>query len=76
MKQRAGRSTVRESGTLTSLSSTKPTARFTRNTGEIFHYFDSLLLGLTATPREDQVDKNTYELFGLEAGCADRRLRA
>jgi type I restriction enzyme, R subunit len=35
--------------------------------GEIFRYFDSLLLGLTATPR-DQVDKNTYDLFDLEPG--------
>jgi type I restriction enzyme, R subunit len=34
---------------------------------EIFRYFDSLLIGLTATPRE-QVDKNTYELFDLEQG--------
>ena len=34
---------------------------------EIFRYFDSLLVGLTATPRE-QVDKNTYELFDLESG--------
>ncbi|MGC4032205.1 MAG: DEAD/DEAH box helicase family protein [Tepidisphaeraceae bacterium] len=33
----------------------------------IFQYFDSLLVGLTATPRE-QVDKNTYDLFGLPAG--------
>ncbi len=33
----------------------------------IFDYFDSLLVGLTATPRED-VDKNTYELFQLEGG--------
>jgi type I restriction enzyme, R subunit len=31
----------------------------------IFEYFDSLLLGLTATPRSD-VDKNTYQLFNLE----------
>lgn len=31
----------------------------------IFAYFDSLLIGLTATPRED-VDKNTYDLFGLD----------
>lgn len=31
----------------------------------IFRYFDSLLLGLTATPKSD-VDKNTYELFELE----------
>ncbi|MCL7744256.1 DEAD/DEAH box helicase family protein [Guyparkeria hydrothermalis] len=35
--------------------------------GEIFRYFDSLLVGLTATPRE-QVDKNTYDLFELEPG--------
>ena len=35
--------------------------------GAIFRYFDSLLVGLTATPRE-QVDKNTYSLFGLETG--------
>jgi type I restriction enzyme R subunit len=35
--------------------------------GEIFEYFDSLLVGLTATPR-DEVDKNTYDLFRLEQG--------
>ena len=35
--------------------------------GAIFRYFDSLLVGLTATPRE-QVDKNTYDLFGLPKG--------
>ena len=33
----------------------------------IFEYFDSLLMGLTATP-EDEVDKNTYDLFDLETG--------
>lgn len=33
----------------------------------IFDYFDSLLLGLTATPRE-QVDASTYELFNLPKG--------
>ena len=33
----------------------------------IFEYFDSLLIGLTATPK-DEVDKNTYRLFGLENG--------
>ena len=33
----------------------------------IFQYFDSLLVGLTATPRE-QVDKNTYDLFELQHG--------
>ena len=35
--------------------------------GDIFKYFDSLLVGLTATPR-DQVDKSTYELLELEGG--------
>ena len=35
--------------------------------GAIFRYFDSLLVGLTATPR-DQVDRNTYELFDVEPG--------
>lgn len=35
--------------------------------GAIFEYFDSLLLGLTATPKTE-VDRNTYELFGLEPG--------
>ena len=33
----------------------------------IFKYFDSLILGLTATPREE-VDKSTYELFELPKG--------
>jgi type I restriction enzyme R subunit len=33
----------------------------------IFDYFDSLLVGLTATPR-DEVDRNTYNLFDLEPG--------
>ena len=33
----------------------------------IFDYFDSLLVGLTATPR-DEVDRNTYSLFELENG--------
>jgi type I restriction enzyme, R subunit len=35
--------------------------------GAIFRYFDSLLVGLTATPRE-QVERNTYRLFDLEPG--------
>ena len=35
--------------------------------GAIFRYFDSLLVGLTATPRE-QVDRNTYALFDLDPG--------
>ncbi len=33
----------------------------------IFEYFDSLLVGLTATPK-DEVDRNTYTLFDLENG--------
>lgn len=33
----------------------------------IFEYFDSLLVGLTATPK-DEVDRDTYELFNLERG--------
>ena len=33
----------------------------------IFDYFDSLLVGLTATPK-DEVDRNTYGLFELESG--------
>lgn len=33
----------------------------------IFDYFDSLLVGLTATPR-DEVGRNTYSLFDLENG--------
>ncbi len=33
----------------------------------IFDYFDALLVGLTATPK-DEVDRNTYGLFDLENG--------
>lgn len=33
----------------------------------IFNYFDSLLIGLTATPR-DEVDKSTYDIFEMEQG--------
>lgn len=33
----------------------------------IFDYFDALLVGLTATPK-DEIDINTYELFELERG--------
>lgn len=33
----------------------------------IFDYFDCLLVGLTATPK-DEVDRNTYNLFQLENG--------
>ena len=35
--------------------------------GAIFNYFDSLLIGLTATPR-DEVDRSTYEIFEMEQG--------
>lgn len=34
---------------------------------DIFTYFDALLVGLTATPK-DEIDKNTYEVFQLESG--------
>jgi len=34
---------------------------------DIFNYFDSLLIGLTATPK-DEIDKNTYSIFELESG--------
>ncbi len=34
---------------------------------DIFTYFDALLVGLTATPK-DEIDKNTYEVFELENG--------
>jgi type I restriction enzyme R subunit len=33
----------------------------------IFEYFDSLLIGLTATPK-DEVDRDTYRLFDLQTG--------
>ena len=33
----------------------------------IFDYFDSYLMGLTATPK-DEIDKNTYTVFDLENG--------
>ena len=35
--------------------------------GAIFEYFDSFLVGLTATPT-DEIDHNTYSLFDLEDG--------
>lgn len=35
--------------------------------GSIFKYFDSFLIGLTATPRED-VARSTYDLLGLDEG--------
>lgn len=35
--------------------------------GAILDYFDSFLVGLTATPK-DEVDRNTYGLFDLENG--------
>lgn len=35
--------------------------------GAIFDYFDSLIVGLTATPR-DEIDRSTYRLLGHEDG--------
>ncbi|MGI8820449.1 MAG: type I restriction-modification enzyme R subunit C-terminal domain-containing protein [Chthoniobacterales bacterium] len=35
--------------------------------GAIFDYFDSYLVGLTATPK-DEIDRNTYSLFELQGG--------
>ena len=35
--------------------------------GAVFNYFDSLLIGLTATPR-DEIDRNTYDLLQLDNG--------
>lgn len=34
---------------------------------DIFNYFDAPIVGLTATPK-DEIDKNTYEIFGLDHG--------
>lgn len=34
---------------------------------EIFDYFDSLMIGLTATPRDD-IHKSTYKVFNLDDG--------
>jgi type I restriction enzyme R subunit len=38
-----------------------------RKYGAIFDYFDSLLVGLTATPK-DEIDRDTYGLFQLQRG--------
>ncbi len=38
-----------------------------RKYGAIFDWFDSLLVGLTATPK-DEIDRNTYGLFEVESG--------
>lgn len=35
--------------------------------GAIFNYFDSYLVGLTATPK-DEIDHNTYSMFQLQRG--------
>ena len=35
--------------------------------GTLLEYFDALLVGLTATPK-DEIDRNTYRLFHLEDG--------
>ncbi len=41
----------------------------------IFDYFDSLLVGLTATPK-DEVDRNTYGLFDLETAFPRMPIRS
>lgn len=38
--------------------------------GSLFHYFDSLIIGLTATPRCEE-NKSTYEMFHLENANPD-----
>ena len=38
--------------------------------GTLFHYFDALMLGLTATPRCEE-NKNTYQTFELKNGQPD-----
>lgn len=38
--------------------------------GSLFEYFDALMVGLTATPR-DEDDKNTYDVFGLPTDNPD-----
>lgn len=38
-----------------------------RKYGAIFDYFDSLVVGLTATPK-DEIDRDTYGLFNLQRG--------
>jgi type I restriction enzyme R subunit len=38
-----------------------------RKYGAIFDYFDSLVVGLTATPK-DEIDRDTYRLFDLQRG--------
>lgn len=36
----------------------------------LFHYFDALMIGLTATPRAED-NKSTYEMFALQNGHPD-----
>lgn len=38
--------------------------------GSLFHYFDALMIGLTATPRAED-NKSTYQLFELKNGHPD-----
>ena len=54
-------------GTSTSSSSTRRTARSTRSTARSSTGSTRMLVGLTATPK-DEVDHNTYRLFHLEDG--------
>lgn len=41
-----------------------------RKYSALFHYFDSLMVGLTATPRAEE-NKSTYQMFELKNGCPD-----
>jgi type I restriction enzyme, R subunit len=50
-------------GSLRSISNVQP--RVYQKYGAIFAYFDSLIVGLTATPKKD-IDRNTYELLDIE----------
>ncbi len=36
----------------------------------LFHYYDALMIGLTATPRSED-NRSTYEMFELQNGCPD-----
>ena len=58
---------VRRRATSTWSSSTRRTGRCTRSTGRSSTTSTALLVGLTATPK-DEIDRNTYSLFDLENG--------
>lgn len=48
-------------------SESKPERSTIAEPASILEYFDSLLVGLTATPK-DEIDHNTYSLFEMETG--------